>query len=192
MCAILHVTTLVLLSKLTHPALLWRTSKPGKFWCTPMPWRALPLLRPSRSQQVLPIEGNLWHQLLGNPSNSFLSILAKKKISHHVVEVLLVPIFVYRANWKATKITIVFLTFLYYCSLCVGALRFIGPSPSLVSMLDEFSQVLRTLPLRNKLETSPTLLRFYTYVLTQFHVPIKCINVTTVLAKLQSSYLSQD
>lgn len=132
----------------------------------------------------------------GTNSSGILAIASfpfwQKKISHHVVEVLLVPIFVYRANWKATKIIIVFLTFLYYCSLCVGALRFIGPSLSLVSMLDEFSQVLRTLPLRNKLETSPTLLRFYTYVLTQFHVPIKCINVTTVLAKLQSSYLSQD
>uniref|UniRef100_A0A453MCF6 Integrase catalytic domain-containing protein n=1 Tax=Aegilops tauschii subsp. strangulata TaxID=200361 RepID=A0A453MCF6_AEGTS len=42
-------------------------------------------------------------------------------------------------------------------------------------VLDHYTHYSWTFPLRAKSDTSPTLLRFFQYILTQFHVLIKCM-----------------
>uniref|UniRef100_A0A453MBJ6 Integrase catalytic domain-containing protein n=1 Tax=Aegilops tauschii subsp. strangulata TaxID=200361 RepID=A0A453MBJ6_AEGTS len=64
---------------------------------------------------------------------------------------------------------------LVHCDLWTSPVTSFSGFAYYLVVLDHYTHYSWTFPLRAKSDTSPTLLRFFQYILTQFHVLIKCM-----------------
>ena len=142
-----------------------------------------PFFTNSGVQQALSVvTTDLWHLRLGHASNKTVSLLARnflpscnKDMPSNTVcpscKLGKQPRLPFPHSVSKTSAPFQ----LIHCDLWTSPVYSFSGFQYYLMILDDFSHYSWTFPLRNKSDTAATISRFFMYVLTQFHVPIQCM-----------------
>lgn len=127
----------------------------------------------------LTMDGDLWHKRLGHPgraalsrlSQDFLHLRNNAKSVCSTCQLGRQPRLPFSASQHCTTAPFQII----HCDLWTSPVASFSGYQYYLIVLDDFSHYSWSFPLRCKSDTSPTLQRFFQYVLTQFNVLIKCL-----------------